>query len=52
MQKTFGVEVELLASSGGVFEVVVDGKLIYSKKNLGRFPEEGEVANLLRAECR
>ncbi len=34
---------ELVASSGGVFEVSVDGKLVFSKKSLGRFPEPGEV---------
>lgn len=34
---------ELLPSSGGVFEVVKDGSLIYSKKETGRFPEEEEV---------
>ncbi len=48
MRKSFGAEVELLASSGGVFEVVVDGRLVFSKKQLGRFPEEGEIVHLLR----
>lgn len=46
------MEVELLASSGGVFEVVVDGKLVFSKKSLNRFPEEGEVVHLLKAAGR
>jgi len=40
--------VELISSSGGVFEVTVDGNLLFSKKALNRFPEEGEVAELLR----
>lgn len=40
-----GACVELIPGSGGVFEVEQDGKLIFSKKELGRFPEEGEVAN-------
>jgi selenoprotein W-related protein len=30
-------------SSGGVFEISVDGKLVFSKKQLGRFPEEAEI---------
>lgn len=34
---------ELIASSGGVFEVVADGDLIFSKRAEGRFPEEEEV---------
>jgi hypothetical protein len=31
-----------------VFEVVADGQLIFSKKSLNRFPEDGEVAGLLK----
>ena len=48
LQTAFGAEVELIASSGGVFEVDVDGKNIFSKKALSRFPEEGEIAKLLK----
>jgi selT/selW/selH-like putative selenoprotein len=29
-----------------VFEVELDGKLIFSKKKQGRFPEEGEIRKL------
>jgi hypothetical protein len=29
--------------------VVVDGKLVFSKKNLNRFPEEGEITQLLKS---
>jgi selenoprotein W-related protein len=36
-------EVELVESSGGVFEVSRDGKLLFSKKQLGRFPTDAEV---------
>lgn len=38
---------KLLVSSGGVFEVEYEGKLIFSKKALGRFPDEGEVVRIL-----
>jgi selenoprotein W-related protein len=37
----------LTKGSGGVFDVVVDGKLVYSKKETGRFPEAGEVPRLM-----
>lgn len=40
---------ELLASGGGVFEVTVGGKLVFSKRDLGRFPHEGEVLELVRS---
>lgn len=33
----------LIPSSGGVFEVTVDGKLIYSKKKTGRHAEYEDV---------
>ena len=34
----------LVPSDGGVFEVEVDGKLVFSKTKEGRFPEWAEVA--------
>jgi predicted Rdx family selenoprotein len=34
------VEAELIAGSGGVFDVVVDGTLRYSKHATGQFPDE------------
>jgi selenoprotein W-related protein len=38
----------LIESSGGVFEVEMDGKLIFSKKKLGRFPDDGEIVKLVK----
>jgi selT/selW/selH-like putative selenoprotein len=37
------VTVELIESSGGVFEVEKDGELIYSKKRTGRHAEWEDV---------
>jgi selenoprotein W-related protein len=37
-----------VASGGGVFEVSVDGRLVFSKRSSGRFPEDGEVLELIR----
>jgi selenoprotein W-related protein len=43
-------EVRLTPSKGGVFEVIVDGDLVYSKKNSGRHAEyEADVAPALRS---
>lgn len=39
----------LVPSSGGVFEVTVGGKKIFSKKDLGRHAEEGEILSALEA---
>ena len=49
MKKVLDIESELIGGSGGVFEVTVDGKKVFSKKALGRFPEDGEVLGLIRA---
>jgi selT/selW/selH-like putative selenoprotein len=42
-------DIRLVASSGGLFEVKVDGDLIFSKKALRRHAEPGEVVKLIRA---
>ena len=41
-------DVRLTPSSGGVFEVAVDGSLVFSKKALRRHAQPGEVVELLR----
>jgi len=33
----------MIAGSGGIFDVRIDGKLVFSKHSEGRFPEPGEV---------
>jgi selenoprotein W-related protein len=40
-------DVRLIQSSGGVFEVTVDGDLIFSKKALRRHAEPGEIVALI-----
>jgi selenoprotein W-related protein len=42
-------DVLLIPSSGGVFEVKVDGELLFSKRALRRHAEPGEVVQLIRA---
>jgi selenoprotein W-related protein len=39
--------VDLRESSGGVFEVTVDGRLVFSKRRLGRHAEPGEVLRMI-----
>jgi selenoprotein W-related protein len=39
--------ITLLPSDGGVYEVTVNGHLLYSKKSIGRHAEPGEVAGLV-----
>lgn len=39
----------MVPSSGGVFDVVVDGTPVFSKKQLRRHAEPGEVVQRIRA---
>jgi selenoprotein W-related protein len=39
---------ELLPSDGGRFEVRVNGNIVFSKKQLGRHAEPGEVVEIVR----
>jgi predicted Rdx family selenoprotein len=48
IKKDLGIDVELIAGKGGVFDVRADGKVIYSKNITDRFPNPGEVTALLR----
>lgn len=41
------MNVTLVEGSGGVFDVVLDGKLIFSKKQEHRFPELQEILDLI-----
>lgn len=36
-----------MPGSGGVFDVVLDGQLLFSKHKTGRFPEPAEILALL-----
>jgi selenoprotein W-related protein len=39
--------VELMPGSGGIFEVELNGSLIFSKEESGRFPQENEIESKL-----
>jgi len=43
-------ELTLIPSGGGVFEVIKNGDHIFSKKSLDRFPDDGEVMNLIESD--
>ena len=43
-----GAEIAYVRSSGGVFEITIDGELKFSKKRLGRFPTDQEIEALAK----
>tara|TARA_B100000700_G_C15042876_1_gene856255 strand:- start:997 stop:1170 length:174 start_codon:yes stop_codon:yes gene_type:complete len=49
----YGTDIKQLTfipSGGGVFEIALESKLIFSKKLLDRFPEDGEIIKLLESK--
>ena len=40
-----GLDAQLIKGSGGQFEIVLNGKLLFSKKQAGRFPDDAEILN-------
>jgi predicted Rdx family selenoprotein len=47
IRSRFGIEVKITPGQIGQFDVVVDGTPIFSKHQVGRFPNEGEVERQL-----
>ena len=50
LQKRLGAEVNLVAGSNGIFDVSLDGRMIFSKFEQGRFPQPDEIVNLVKGE--
>ncbi len=48
ISKKLGVQPELIKGDDGVFDVVADGALIFSKHRESRFPDAGEIVQALR----
>jgi len=43
IKRQHGAEATLIKGDNGVFEVQLDGRLIFSKKTAGRFPSHEEI---------
>jgi selT/selW/selH-like putative selenoprotein len=48
IKKEIGIDSELVRGSGGVFNVTVDNRLIYSKHDTGEFPSEKAIVDQLK----
>jgi selT/selW/selH-like putative selenoprotein len=49
LKQAFAADAKLIKGSGGIFDVRVDGAMVFSKHNVGRFPDPGEVVSLVKA---
>jgi selT/selW/selH-like putative selenoprotein len=48
LSKELGVAADLVRGDRGAFDVLVDGRLIFSKHATGRFPDDGEIVEAIR----
>lgn len=45
-------DLKLIPASGGCFELTVNGELVYSKLQTGKFPDEQAVLDLLETRVK
>ena len=50
LKESLGIELELIVGSKGIFDVVANEELIFSKYATQRFPLLGEVTETLKQE--
>ena len=49
LEKAFpAIEIELIKSKGGAFEIRRDGVMVFSKKQTKRFPSNEEIVTALK----
>lgn len=50
LQKEFNVDAELIPGNNGIFDVVIDDQLIFSRASESRFPEQDEIINKIKTD--
>ena len=48
IKDAFGADAFIIEGAGGIFDVNVNGKLVYSKHETGEFPDEDALVEELR----
>ena len=51
LAEELSITAELIVGEKGIFDVVADGALVYSKHETGRFPENDEIVQALKARA-
>ena len=49
LKKDLDVDATLVAGSNGIFDIIMDGERVFSKKKAGRFPDPGEATKAIQA---
>ncbi|MBT4864003.1 MAG: hypothetical protein HON53_02635 [Planctomycetaceae bacterium] len=48
IKEATGIDATLIEGKGGIFDVVADGKMIFSKHEVDRFPTHEEILESLK----
>jgi predicted Rdx family selenoprotein len=48
LNNAFNAKAKLIQGANGIFDVIVDGKRVFSRAETRRFPEPGEIAGKLK----
>ncbi len=48
IKKDIGIDCEMVPGKSGIFDVKVNGQLVYSKKETGEFPEHAPLIKQIR----
>ena len=50
IKNQLSLETNIIRGSGGVFEITLNGQLLYSKKATGEFPSDAQAIELIKAK--
>ncbi|PIE61733.1 MAG: hypothetical protein CSA29_01810 [Desulfobacterales bacterium] len=48
IKKETGITPELIPGSGGIYDIMADNTVVYSKHATGKFPENNEIIDTLK----
>lgn len=49
LAQAVGIRAELVEGDNGIFDVALDGHVVYSRHETGGFPSDSEIVGLVRA---
>lgn len=50
LKTSLKLETDLIKGSNGIFDVEIDGKLVYSKNETGEFPDEESLIQKIKSD--
>ena len=50
LKTSLKLETDLIKGSNGIFDIEIDGKLVYSKNETGEFPDEESLVQKIKSD--